>query len=81
MDPRVLEKYRLRKSITITELSNLMGKTPGWYSRIRSGKQNLSPKYITPMARIFGIKPERLTREYFLDVELEDTSTLSPNTA
>lgn len=74
MNNEVLEKYRVKNGLSCTELCEKMHKTPGWYSRIRSGKHPLKSKYIAPMAEIFGIKPERLAREYFSGLELEDTS-------
>lgn len=65
MNPQVLEKYRIKKGLSITELSKKMGKTPGWYSRIKDGKQVLPTYHVQPLAEIFGIKPERLVKEYF----------------
>ena len=75
MNPEALEKHRNRVGLSITDLSRRMGKTPGWYSRIRAGKQALSPRYVAPLAQIFGIKPERLAKEYFAELRLEDTSS------
>lgn len=75
MNQEVIEKYRKKSKLTCTELSAKMGKTPGWYSRIKNGKHPLRNQYIAPMAEIFGIKPEKLAKEYFSDLELEDTST------
>lgn len=75
MNPDVLEKYRVKKNLNCTELCVLMGKTAGWYSRIRSGEQPLKSQYIPKMAEIFGIKPEKLAREYFSGVQLEDTAS------
>ncbi|WP_029423287.1 helix-turn-helix domain-containing protein [Alicyclobacillus macrosporangiidus] len=75
MNPKALEKYRLRKGLTITELARMMGKTPGWYSKIRHGKQALSSRHIVPLARIFGISSEKLAREYFAEPKLEETSS------
>lgn len=69
MNPQVLEKYRIKKDLSITELSNLMGKTPGWYSRIKDGKQVLPSYHIQPLSEIFGVKPERLAKEYFSSIE------------
>lgn len=79
MNPNALEKYRLRKGLTITELARLMGKTPGWYSKIRHGKQPLSSRHIGPLAHIFGISPERLAKEYFAEPKLEETSSSDPD--
>ncbi len=75
MNPKALEKYRIKKGLSITELSQVMGKTPGWYSRIRNGKQPLTAQNLEPLAQIFGVKPERLAKEYFSDPELEDSSS------
>lgn len=65
MNPQVLEKYRMQTKLTCEELSNRMGRTPGWYSRIRTGEQLLQSQYIHPMAEVFGVKPEILALEYF----------------
>jgi transcriptional regulator with XRE-family HTH domain len=75
MNPDVLEKYRNKKNLSCTELCVLMGKSDSWYSRIRTGEVGLKPKYINKMAGIFGIKPEKLAREYFSGVQLEDTAS------
>ena len=76
MNPEVLEKYRKKKDMSCTKLCEMMGKTGGWYSRIRSGKNALRSEYIPQMASIFGIAPEKLAKEYFSRVKLEDTSSL-----
>lgn len=76
MNYEVLEKYRKKNKLNCSELCAKMGKTAGWYSRIRSGKHPLRNQYIAPMAKIFGIKPEKLAREYFSGSELEESSTL-----
>lgn len=76
INPSVLEKYRLKLGLSSTQLSEKMGRTPGWYSRIKSGDQALTPKYIEPMAKVFGVKPEKLAREYYSPEKLEDTSIL-----
>lgn len=77
MNPNVLEKYRKKMGLSKTKLAEKMGKTPGWYTRIQKGEYPLPTRYISPMAEIFGIKPERLAKEYFSGVELEDTSSLT----
>ena len=75
MNPEVLEKYRKKKNLSCTQLCELMGKTGGWYSRIRSGQHPLRGEYIPQMASIFGIKPEKLAKEYFSFPKLEDTAS------
>lgn len=65
MNYQVLEKYRNKKGLSITELAQKMDKTAGWYSRIKDGKIVLPSKYIVPLAELFGVKPERLAKEYF----------------
>ncbi|MNR93442.1 Helix-turn-helix domain protein [compost metagenome] len=74
-NPQALEKYRVKSNLTASELSEKMGKTPGWYSRIRNGLYPLRMNYIPQMAEIFGIKPERLAKEYYSSPKLEDTSS------
>lgn len=76
MNPNALEKYRKKSKLTCKELCDRMGKTAGWYSRIRSGKHPLRTEYLPQMATIFGIKTEKLAKEYFSGTELEDTSSL-----
>lgn len=76
MDSKVLEKYRVKSGLSCKELCDRMGKTAGWYSRIRSGKHPLRSEYIPQIANVFGIKPEKLAKEYFSGTKLEDTSTL-----
>lgn len=75
MNYEVLEKYRNKIGITCGELSSKMGKEASWYSRIKNGKHPLRNQYIAPMAAIFGIKPEKLAKEYFSGLELEVTSS------
>lgn len=74
MNPEALERLRFKKGLSITEVSKMMGKTPGWYSRIKDGKQVLKPKYVVPLAQIFGVNPDQLSREYFSGFQLEETS-------
>lgn len=76
MNPSVLEKYRTKSGLTCKELCDKMGKTAGWYSRIRTGERPLRTDYIPQMASVFGIKPEKLAKEYFSGTKLEDTSSL-----
>lgn len=73
-NPYALEKYRIKKELSITDLSKKMGKTPGWYSRIKNGKHPLRSEYIVPLSKILGVKPEKLAREYYSEIQLEDTS-------
>jgi len=75
LNPKALERYRLRKGLSITDLSKIMGRTPGWYSRIKDGKQSLTAKHIAPMAKVFGVKPEKLAKDYFSDSQLEETES------
>lgn len=75
MNPNVLEKYRNKKGLSCAELCELMGKTGGWYSRIRSGKHPLQSRHIPKMAKIFGVSSEKLAKEYFACNKLEDTSS------
>lgn len=77
MNHGVFEKYRIKSKISKQDLAKKVGKTAGWYSKLASGKMNLRPQHIATMANAFGIKPEKLAKEYFSDVELEETSTLS----
>lgn len=75
MNPDVLEKYRAKKKINCSELCKAMGKTAGWYSRIRSGEVTLKAKYIPKLAETLGVNPEKLAREYFSGFKLEDTAS------
>lgn len=77
MNPDVLEKYRNKKKINCSELCKKMGKTDGWYSRIKNGKVPLQAKYIPKLAEVFGVNPEKLAREYFSGFKLEDTATFN----
>jgi transcriptional regulator with XRE-family HTH domain len=79
MNPNIIEKYRKKNGLSKTELASKMGKTPGWYTRIQKGEYPLPARYIAPMAEIFGIKPERLAKEYFSGHELEDASSTARN--
>lgn len=76
MNHNVLEKYRLKKGLSITEVSHSMQRTPGWYSRIKNGKMSLPSVYIEPMASLFGIKPERLAKELFSADKHENNSSV-----
>lgn len=75
MNYEVLEKYRKKTGLTCGDLSLKMGKEASWYSRIKNGKHPLRNQYIAPMATIFGIKPEKLAKEYFSGNELEVSSS------
>lgn len=79
MNPNIIEKYRKKNGLSKTELAMKMGKTPGWYTRIQKGEYPLPARYIAPMAELFGIKPERLAKEYFSGNVLEDTSSNTEN--
>lgn len=74
MNPAALEKYRTKNKLNCSQLCEKMGRTAGWYSRIRSGKFPLKSKDIPKMAEIFGISPEKLAKEYFTGSKLEDSS-------
>ncbi|CAH1190374.1 hypothetical protein PAECIP111893_00300 [Paenibacillus plantiphilus] len=74
MNPNVLEKYRIKKGLNCSQLCECMGKTAGWYSRIRSGRHPLRTEHISKMALIFGVRPEKLAKEYFSKEKLDDTS-------
>ncbi|ASS76872.1 hypothetical protein CIG75_19255 [Tumebacillus algifaecis] len=80
MKPEILEEYRLKKGLSITEVASQMGKTPGWYSRIKDGKQGLHPKYVAQLASVLGVKPEKLSREYFFGNELEQSASCANKT-
>jgi transcriptional regulator with XRE-family HTH domain len=75
MNPDVLEKYRIKKKLTKTELCEKMNRTGGWYSRICTGEVELKSKYIPKLSEVLGVKPEKLSREYFSVVQLEDTAS------
>lgn len=74
MNPQILERYRHTLGLNMTELAAKMGRTPGWYSRIKDGKQPLPVRYIEPMATLFGVSPQQLVQELFAAEELEDSS-------
>jgi transcriptional regulator with XRE-family HTH domain len=83
-NPHVLEKYRLKRKLSVKELTERMGKTPGWYSKIKHGHFHLPSYHIPKMAEVLGIRPEVLAKEYFSESKLEETSSFGdeePQTA
>lgn len=77
MNPDVIEKLRIKKKMSCADLCKEMGRTAGWYSRIRTGEVPLKAKYIPQLAEVLGVKPEKLARDYFSGFKLEDTSTFN----
>ncbi|WP_342405551.1 helix-turn-helix transcriptional regulator [Brevibacillus sp. FSL K6-2834] len=83
-NPQILEKYRLKRKMSVKQLTEKMGKTPGWYSKIKRGHFHLPSYHIPKMAEVLGVKPEVLAKEYFSEVKLEKTSSFDedePQTA
>lgn len=74
-NPQVLEKYRIKRKLSIQELTKRMDKTPGWYSKIKNGHFTLPSYHISKMAEVLGVKPETLAKEYFSEPKLEETSS------
>jgi len=77
MDHTVFEKYRIKRKLNKQDIARFVGKTPGWYSKLITGKIPLRSQYLAPMAKALGITPERLAKEYHSRTELEDTSSSS----
>lgn len=77
MHPEVIEKYRKKNKLKGQDICAALGKTPGWYSKIKKGVSPLKSQYIPLLAELFGIKPEKLAREYFSGDGLEDSSKFS----
>lgn len=75
MNHMVFEKYRKKMKLNKQAIAKKVGKSPGWYSKLITGQMPLRTQYIAPMAEALGIKPERLAKEYFSDLELEDSSS------
>ncbi|MED1800644.1 helix-turn-helix domain-containing protein [Brevibacillus porteri] len=74
-NPMVIENYRKKRNLSVKELTKLMKRTPGWYSKIKNGHFTLPSYHIEHMAEIFGVKPATLAKEYFSDSKVEETST------
>ncbi|GED71224.1 hypothetical protein BRE01_49260 [Brevibacillus reuszeri] len=74
-NPQVLEKYRKKRNLSVKQLTEKMGKTPGWYSKIKRGHFNLPSYHIPTMAEVLGVKPDVLAKEYFSEIKLEETSS------
>ena len=81
MNPDVFEKYRTKRKMSKQDVAAGVGKTPGWYSKLIKGEIPLRTQYIAPMAETLGISTERLTKEYFSNPKLEDTSSFANRTA
>ena len=74
MNPSVIEDYRIKKGLKPIDVTKKLNKTPGWYSKFKKGKVPLKAQYFEPLSELFGVKPERLAKEYFSGKQLEDTS-------
>ena len=72
-----LVKYQKKKNLTSTRVSLALGKHPSWFAKVTSGKTQLRSEYIKPLSDLFGVRPEKLVKEYFLAPEVEKISTLN----
>lgn len=81
MNYKVFEKYRVKRKLSKQEIARKLGKTPGWYSKLISGKMSLRPEYFAKMSEVLGVNPKKLAAEYFSDLELEETSSDDKKTA
>lgn len=79
MNPEVevIEKYRIKKGLGCAEVARKLNRSPSWYSKFKKGKVSLQTKHIIPLSELFGITPERLTKEYISAHKLEETSSSS----
>lgn len=77
MNHSVFEKYRVKRKMSKQDVAKGIGKTPGWYSKLIKGEIPLRSQYIAPMAETLGISTDKLTKEYFSNHKLEDTSTFN----
>jgi len=77
LNPNVIENYRIKKGIKSCEITEKLGLTPGWYSKFKKGQVSLRGVYFLPLSEILGVKPEKLAKEYFSTLKLEDTSNRS----
>lgn len=75
MNYTVFEKYRVKRKLSKQDVAKRIGKSPGWYSKLIKGEIPLRTQYVTPMAETLGISTDRLTKEYFSGLQLEESSS------
>ena len=64
-----LRELRERKGLTVRALADLIGKSPGYISRIEGRGEVPSPELLCKLAEVYGVGPEKL-------LELAKTSQL-----
>jgi len=70
-----LRQMRIEKRIPLQEMAEALGlQTPGGYSRIEMGENELKAKHLPPIAEKFGMDLNQLTEKIF-EEKVEQTST------
>ena len=57
---RKLKEFRTKKGLTVREFAEMIGKSPGYVSRIEVRGEVPSPELLCAIASIFKAKPESL---------------------
>ncbi|WP_308637688.1 helix-turn-helix domain-containing protein [Paenibacillus silvisoli] len=72
----ILRKMRVEKKLTLSEMAEALGlHTPGGYSRIESGENELKAKHLPVLAHKFGVELNQLTQVIFFHHKVEQSSS------
>ncbi|AZN43386.1 helix-turn-helix domain-containing protein [Paenibacillus albus] len=71
-----LRSMRIDKKLTLNEMAEALGlHTPGGYSRIESGENELKAKHLPAIAEKFGVELNQLTEVIFFRTKVDQTSS------
>ncbi|UVI28191.1 helix-turn-helix domain-containing protein [Paenibacillus spongiae] len=72
-----LRKMRIDKKIPLHEMAQALGlRTPGGYSRIETGENELKAKHLPAIAEKFGVNLNELNDVIFFQAKFEQSSKL-----
>jgi transcriptional regulator with XRE-family HTH domain len=70
-----LRQMRIEKKIPLQEMAEALGlQTPGGYSRIETGENELKARHLPAIATKFGVQMNELTELIFFQTKLEQSS-------
>lgn len=70
-----LREMRIDKKVTLNEMAEALGlHTPGGYSRIESGENDLKAKHLPAIANKLGVELKQLTEAIFFNFKVEQCS-------
>jgi transcriptional regulator with XRE-family HTH domain len=74
-----IQELRQAKGLTLEQLADLTELSPGYLSRLESGKRNLSTKIMPRIAKALGVKPAELIDLSSAWLEIDITGITSDN--